>query len=75
MRISRRAGHRSDGGPLPLVAQALKAAIRSALVGAGRDATVPGAGGSGSSQLNGAASAVDGGDGANGIVIVWEHLK
>jgi hypothetical protein len=49
--------------------------VRCALSGAGRVALAPGSGGSGASQLPNAGSAADGGDGANGIVIVWEYLK
>jgi hypothetical protein len=47
---------------------------RSALSGTGRPGLCPGTGGSGAAQLASAA-AVNGGDGADGIVIVWEYLK
>ena len=47
---------------------------RSASSGAGRAGACPGTGGSGASLLANTA-AVNGGDGANGIVIVWEYLK
>ena len=47
---------------------------RSASSGAGRAGACPGTGGSDASLLANTA-AVNGGDGANGIVIVWEYLK
>jgi hypothetical protein len=47
---------------------------RSALSGTGRPGLCRGTGGSGANQVASGAALL-GGDGANGIVIVWEYLK
>jgi hypothetical protein len=47
---------------------------RSAQAGAGRPGLCPGTGGSGANQVASGAALL-GGDGADGIVILWEYLK
>jgi hypothetical protein len=52
----------------------LRGGARSALSGTSRPGACPGAGGSGANQVASGAALL-GGEGAAGIVILWEYLK